>query len=124
LGLKRAYAAGLTIFTLASLGCALSPTLVVLVCARIVQGVGGACISVATVALVRKIYPASIIGRGFALLAIAVAISGALGPTIAAMILAVANWPWLFLVNVPFRGSRRAGISCGGAFGLRRRPPI
>jgi MFS transporter, DHA2 family, multidrug resistance protein len=102
LGLKRAYAAGLAIFTLASLGCALSPTLAVLVSARILQGFGGACISVATVALVRKIYPANIIGRGFALLAVAVAISGALGPTIAAMILAVANWPWLFLVNVPF----------------------
>ena len=102
LGLKRAYAAGLAIFTLASLACALSPTLPVLVCARIVQGFGGAGISVATVALVRKIYPSSIIGRGFALLAIAVAMSGALGPTIAAMILAVANWPWLFLVNVPF----------------------
>jgi len=102
LGLKRAYAAGLAIFTLASLGCALSPTLAVLVGARIVQGVGGAGISVATVALVRQIYPPHLLGRGFALLAVAVAIPGALGPTIAAMILAVGNWPWLFLVNVPF----------------------
>ncbi|MDR8398319.1 MFS transporter [Paraburkholderia sp. USG1] len=101
IGLKRLYALGLTVFTLASLSCALSPTLAVLVGARIVQGVGGACMSVAGMALVRTIYPRSIVGRGFALVALAVAVSGALGPTIAAGILAVARWPWLFLVNVP-----------------------
>ena len=101
LGLRRVYAAGLAIFTLASLGCALSPTLAVLVAARLAQGVGGACMSVASVALVRAIYPRSIIARGYALVALAVAGSGALGPTIAALILAVASWPWLFLVNVP-----------------------
>jgi len=51
LGLKRVYTIGLIIFTLASLGCALSPTLATLVCARLVQGVGAACISVAGTAL-------------------------------------------------------------------------
>ncbi len=101
LGLKRVYATGLVLFTLSSLTCALSPTLTVLVCSRIVQGAGGACMSVAGMALVRSVYPRSIVARGFALIALAVAISGALGPSIAAMILAVASWHWLFLVNVP-----------------------
>jgi DHA2 family multidrug resistance protein-like MFS transporter len=41
------------------------------------------------------------LGSGFALIALAVAISGALGPTIAALILSVATWRWLFLVNLP-----------------------
>jgi MFS transporter, DHA2 family, multidrug resistance protein len=101
LGLKRVYAAGLAIFTLASLGCVLSPSLPALVFARGVQGVGGACISVAGVALVRTIYPRRSLSEGLALIAVVVAVTGALGPTIGAMILAVANWPWLFLVNVP-----------------------
>ena len=101
LGLKRIYGFGLALFTAASLGCALSPTLDVLVAARLVQGVGGACMAALGGALVRAIYPRQLLGRGFALIALAVAISAALGPTLAALILSVARWPWLFLVNVP-----------------------
>ncbi|AMB88161.1 transporter [Pseudomonas agarici] len=102
LGLKRLYAAGLAIFVLASLGCALAPTLPMLLGARLVQGAGAAALAVAGVAFVRVIYPHRRVSKGLALVALAVAIPGALGPTIAATILAVAQWPWLFLVNVPF----------------------
>jgi DHA2 family multidrug resistance protein-like MFS transporter len=102
LGMKRTYAAGLAIFVLASLGCAFAPTLPMLVSARLIQGAGAAGISVAGVAFVRVIYPHRMVGKGLALVALAVAIPGALGPTIAATILAVEKWPWLFLVNVPF----------------------
>ncbi|RXH24157.1 transporter [Bradyrhizobium nanningense] len=102
LGLKRVYASGLAVFVLASLGCALAPTLPVLVSARLVQGAGAAGISVAGIALVRTIYPQRLVSKGLALVALAVAIPGALGPTIAATILVVAKWPWLFLVNAPF----------------------
>jgi DHA2 family multidrug resistance protein-like MFS transporter len=101
LGLKRIYGFGLALFTAASLGCALSPTLDMLVAARLVQGLGGACMAALGGALVRAIYPRKMLGEGFALIALAVAISGALGPTLAALILSVANWPWLFLVNLP-----------------------
>ncbi|OAE99636.1 transporter [Bradyrhizobium centrolobii] len=102
LGLKRVYAAGLAIFVLASLGCAFAPTLPMLVSARLIQGAGAAGVAVAGVALVRVIYPRRMVSKGLALVALAVAIPGALGPTIAATILAVAKWSWLFLVNVPF----------------------
>jgi DHA2 family multidrug resistance protein-like MFS transporter len=102
LGLRRVYASGLAIFTVASLACALSPTITVLVCARLAQGVGGSCMSVSSMALVRTIYPKDKLRGAYALVALAVATSSALGPTLAALILAVASWPWLFLVNVPF----------------------
>jgi MFS transporter, DHA2 family, multidrug resistance protein len=102
LGLKRVYAAGLAIFVLASSGCAFAPTLPMLVSARLIQGAGAAGIAVAGVAFVRVIYPHRMVSKGLALVALAVAIPGALGPTIAAALLAVAKWPWLFLVNVPF----------------------
>ncbi|WP_158743140.1 MFS transporter [Acidisphaera sp. L21] len=101
MGLKRIYGFGLTLFTVASLGCALSSSLDMLVAARALQGIGGACMAALGGALVRGIYPRKMLGQGFALIALAVAISAALGPTIAALILAVAPWPWLFLVNVP-----------------------
>lgn len=100
-GLKRIYGFGLALFTVASLGCALAPTLDILVAARLVQGVGGACMAALGGALVRSIYPRAMLGQGFALIALAVAISAALGPTLAALVLSVASWPWLFLVNVP-----------------------
>jgi DHA2 family multidrug resistance protein-like MFS transporter len=101
IGLKRIYGFGLAVFTLASLACALAPNLGLLVGARLVQGIGGACMAALAGALVRTIYPRGGLGRGFALIALAVAISGALGPSLAALILSVATWPWLFLVNVP-----------------------
>ena len=100
-GLKRVYGFGLVLFTAASLACALSPTLGTLVAARLVQGIGGACMAALGGALVRAIYPRRLLGSGFALIALAVAISAALGPTLASLILSVARWPWLFLVNVP-----------------------
>ena len=101
LGLRRVYGFGLALFTAASLGCALAPTLPALVAARLLQGVGGACMAALGGALVRRIYPRALLGRGFAGIALAVALSAALGPTVGALILSVATWPWLFLVNVP-----------------------
>lgn len=101
LGLKRVYAFGLALFTLSSLACALSPTLPVLIAARFVQGMSCACIAAIGPAVVRDIYPRRLIGSGLAMIALCVAAGGALGPTVASLILSVATWPWLFLVNVP-----------------------
>jgi len=101
LGLKRVYAAGLVIFTLSSLACALSPNLPILILARFAQGMGCACVAAIGPAVVRDIYPRHLIGSALAMIALCVAAGGAAGPTIASLILAVANWPWLFLVNVP-----------------------
>ncbi len=100
-GLKRVYATGLVIFTLASLACALSPTLPILVGARVVQGLGGACMAVTSMAMIRSIHPPHLLSRGYALMALSIAVSGAVGPTVAAAILSIASWHWLFLINVP-----------------------
>ena len=101
LGLKRVYAFGLILFTLSSLACALAPSLTVLIAARLVQGMSCACIAAIGPAVVRDIYPRRLIGSGLAMIALCVAAGGAAGPTIASLILSVATWPWLFLVNVP-----------------------
>jgi DHA2 family multidrug resistance protein-like MFS transporter len=100
-GYKRVYMAGLVVFTLASLGCALAPTLPLLVVARVVQGFGGAGVMSVNTALIRFIFPRAELGRGLGFNAFVVASFSALGPSIAAAILAVASWHWLFAVNVP-----------------------
>jgi DHA2 family multidrug resistance protein-like MFS transporter len=102
IGYRRVYLAGLALFTFASLFCALSHTLILLTLARIVQGFGAAGIMSVNAALVRFTYPHRMLGRGIGINAMVVAVSAAVGPTIAAGILSVATWPWLFAVNIPF----------------------
>jgi MFS transporter, DHA2 family, multidrug resistance protein len=100
-GYRRVYQYGLIVFTVASLGCALSDSLPTLTVARIVQGFGAAGVMSVNGALVRFIYPRRWLGRGVGLNATIGSIASAVGPTVAAGILSVAPWPWLFAVNVP-----------------------
>ena len=106
IGFRKIFAAGLIVFSAASLACAYSQSLPILTGARIVQGLGGAALMSISGALVRFIMPARFLGRGIAGIAVVVAVSGAAGPTIAAAILAITTWHWLFLINVPL------GIIC------------
>jgi len=100
-GYRRVSQAGLAVFTLASLGCALAPNLPTLSIARVIQGVGAAGIMSVNAALVRFTYPQRTLGQALGINALAVASAAAVGPTIASAILAVAHWRWLFGVNVP-----------------------
>ena len=100
-GYRRIYRIGLVVFTLSSLACALSDSLLTLTLARVAQGVGAAAIMSVNSALVRFIYPRAQLGRGIGIIAMVVAVSAAVGPSVAAAILSVASWPWLFAVNVP-----------------------
>jgi DHA2 family multidrug resistance protein-like MFS transporter len=101
IGYRRVYLAGLFLFTFASALCALSHTLLWLTASRILQGFGAAGIMSVNAALVRFTYPSAQLGRGIGINAMVVAVSAAIGPTVAAAILAVASWPFLFAVNVP-----------------------
>jgi DHA2 family multidrug resistance protein-like MFS transporter len=100
-GYRRVYWWGLALFTVASLACALAPTFAVLIFARVVQGLGAAGIMSVNIALVRFIYPHARLGQGVGNMAVVVAVCTAGSPSVAAAILSVASWHWLFLVNVP-----------------------
>jgi DHA2 family multidrug resistance protein-like MFS transporter len=100
-GFRRVYQAGLLVFTLGSLGCALSHTLAALVAARVFQGLGAAGIMSMNGALVRFTYPGRMLGRAIGINAMVIAAAAAAGPSVASAILAVAPWEWLFAVNVP-----------------------
>jgi DHA2 family multidrug resistance protein-like MFS transporter len=100
-GYRRITQAGLLVFTIASLACALSNSLVMLSAARVLQGLGAAGMMGVNAAIVRFTYPQAMLGRAIGFNALVVAISAALGPTLAAGILAVGHWRWLFAINVP-----------------------
>lgn len=65
------------------------------------SGFGGAALMSVNTALIRLIYPQRQLGRGMGINSFIVAVSSAAGPTIAAAILSIASWKWLFLINVP-----------------------
>jgi MFS transporter, DHA2 family, multidrug resistance protein len=100
-GYRRVSQAGLALFTLASLGCACAPSLLTLSMARVLQGVGAAGIMSVNAALVRFTYPHRYLGRALGINAFVVGSSAAVGPTVASAVLAVAQWRWLFGINVP-----------------------
>jgi DHA2 family multidrug resistance protein-like MFS transporter len=105
-GYKRIFVGGIVVFTLASLACALSHTLDQLTVARIIQGCGAAGEMSVTGAIIRFAYPRAKLGQGLSINAFVVAGSTAVAPSIAAAILAIAHWEWLFAINVPL------GIVC------------
>lgn len=100
-GYRRVYGWGVTIFTVASLACALSASLPMLAIARVIQGFGAAGLMSVNTALVRFIFPRAELGRGMGINGLVVSVSAAAGPSLAAAILTVAPWPYLFFINVP-----------------------
>jgi len=100
-GYRRISQAGLVVFTVASLACAFAHTLLELTIARALQGLGAAGIMSVNAALVRFTYPAHKLGRASGINSMVAAVAAAAGPTAGAAVLAIADWRWLFAVNVP-----------------------
>jgi len=101
LGHRRVFIAGVALFTLASGFCAAAPTLGWLVAGRFVQGLGAAAVMALGVALLRTVVPPEKLGAAIGWNALVVALTSAAGPTVGALVLSCASWPWLFAVNLP-----------------------
>jgi DHA2 family multidrug resistance protein-like MFS transporter len=100
-GFKRVWNAGLALFLLAALCSALAPNFEALLAARIAQGLGGAAVMSLMSGLVRHTYPIAQLGRAIGFNAMVVALCSATGPSLGAAVLAVADWPAVFLVHLP-----------------------
>jgi DHA2 family multidrug resistance protein len=100
-GFKRTYAAGLAVFTLFSLLCALSGDEKFLVLMRIGQGVGGGLLQPLGMAIVMREFPAR--QRGFALGLWTAAASAAvtLGPLLGGILSDDLDWHLIFTINIP-----------------------
>jgi len=100
-GYRRVYLVGMLLFTVSSLVATFADSLATLIAARALQGLGAAGIMSVNSALVRLTYPSAQLGRGMANNSLVVATASVAGPSVAAAILSVASWPWLFALNVP-----------------------
>ncbi len=100
-GYRKVFLGGVALFSITSLICAMADSFTTLTLARALQGFGAAAITSVNSALIRFSYPKKFLGRGLAINALVVAVSSVIGPTLAAGILSVATWHWLFAINVP-----------------------
>ena len=101
LGYRRVYLAGMALFAAASVLAMSASSLDSLIAARALQGLGAAGVASVNAAMVLLVYPRAQLGRGLAINSLVVAFAAVSGPTIAAGILSVASWPWLFALNLP-----------------------
>jgi EmrB/QacA subfamily drug resistance transporter len=100
-GRKRIYIIGVSGFGVASLLCAISPNATVLIIVRVLQGIFGALLTPGALAIINTNFPKDLrsqaIGRWTAFGSIATVI----GPLAGGLVLAVASWRWIFLINLP-----------------------
>ncbi|MDQ0749164.1 DHA2 family methylenomycin A resistance protein-like MFS transporter [Streptomyces africanus] len=102
IGARRAYAWGVALFTLASLGCALAPGIGVLVGARVAQGAAAAIVMPASLALIRQAYDDSRArARAIALWTVGGSVAMAAGPVLGGLLTDSAGWRAVFLLNLP-----------------------
>ncbi len=99
-GRKRAFLVGLGLFVLASVGCALAPSVNALVAARLVQAGGGALMLPTSLGLMLPEFGAHERHAAIGLWAATGGIAAAAGPPLGGL-LVQADWRWVFLVNVP-----------------------
>ncbi|MGL4234998.1 MFS transporter [Tabrizicola sp.] len=101
-GAKRLFLFGVALFTLASGACGMAPGTNSLIAARIVQAVGGAVLTPASLALILGAFPADKRSAVVGLWSAAGALGAAVGPGAGAILIELATWRAAFLVNLPF----------------------
>lgn len=100
-GRRRVFAAGVLLFGLASLGCALSQGVTALVLSRALQGVGGALLVPGSLALISAAFPESERGQAIGTWSGFGGITAAVGPIVGGWLVDTYSWQWAFLINLP-----------------------
>ncbi len=100
-GERRVFALGVSGFGLASLACALAPSIGALVGARAVQGVAGALLVPSSLAVIVNTFPAAERGAAIGSWTAWGSMAAVIGPLAGGELLAIASWRWIFLINVP-----------------------
>ncbi|MDQ6811150.1 MAG: MFS transporter, partial [Actinomycetota bacterium] len=104
-GERRVFALGVGGFGLASIACALAPSIQALVAARALQGIAGALLVPSSLAVIVDTFSESERGAAIGSWTAWGAIAGVLGPLAGGELLAIASWRWIFLINVPLAGA-------------------
>jgi DHA1 family bicyclomycin/chloramphenicol resistance-like MFS transporter len=101
-GRKRPAAIGISLFVIASIVCALSPNLTVLMIARFFQAVGGSASVVIGRAIARDLYTGQEMARTLSSVSTVFLLVPIIGPSLGALVLNVATWHWIFGVLAVF----------------------
>ncbi|GAA3918535.1 MFS transporter [Microbacterium invictum] len=100
-GPKNIYLIGLAVFTLASLGCGLSPTLGTLIAMRAVQGLGASMMTPQTMAVITRTFPPNRRGAAMGLWGSTSGVAMLVGPLAGGLLVDGLGWEWIFFVNLP-----------------------
>ena len=101
-GRKRSFLRGLAIFSIGSVLCGLAPNAPLLVAARIIQALGGAQLTPASLALVLPEFPVEKRTVAIGIWGAVGGLAAAAGPSAGGLLVDVLSWRWLFFINVPF----------------------
>ena len=101
IGERRVFVAGVLGFGVTSLLCALAPTIELLVAARALQGVSGALLTPAALAVIVRTFPESERGQAVGAWTAWGGIGTVLGPVVGGQLVDSASWRWIFLINLP-----------------------
>ena len=100
-GERRVFAFGVGAFGVTSLACALAPTIEILVLARALQGVAGALLTPAALAVIVANFAPNERGKAVGAWTAWGGIGTVLGPLIGGQLVDAASWRWIFAINVP-----------------------
>lgn len=100
IGLRRTFVAGISLFALASVLCALATSEAALITGRALQGVGGAALTTTSLALLRVTW-AGEAGRAIGLWTSLTSVSTVAGPALGGLVVEALSWRFVFLINVP-----------------------
>jgi EmrB/QacA subfamily drug resistance transporter len=101
-GRRRFFVLGLAVFTIGSALCASAWSVEWLIVFRVIQGAGAGILAPLGFAITVLVFPPQQRGLGLALIAVVALVSSALGPVIGGVLVEIASWHWIFLINIPF----------------------
>jgi EmrB/QacA subfamily drug resistance transporter len=105
-GRRRMFLLGLSLFTLASVGCGLADSQATLIAARCAQGIAGALVSSGVIAIIATHYPErGERAKAMSLYALVISAGASTGVILGGMLTELLNWHWIFFINLPLGGA-------------------
>lgn len=101
MGRKNYYLLCVALFTVTSFFCGIAPSLGIMLCARVLQGIGGGGLAPVEQAILVDTFPPHKRASAFALYTMAIVTAPAIGPVLGGWITDNYNWRWVFFINIP-----------------------
>lgn len=100
-GRKRVFMASVTVFLVGSVLCGLAQTMGQLIALRVIQGIGSGGLFICVIALIGEMFTPREGARYYGWFSITFGAASLVGPTLGGFLTDLANWRWVFFVNLP-----------------------